>query len=444
MHIRDLYERMHRFRLICRVNHIHCFTSQRGTPCHKLVLIDETGDEIVCMLYEKPQEKLSKKQAFVKGKCYVFENGEVRSDEGGLSLTVQWSGVTELQRFLPSFAPGKMLRLGQVAQEASFFIGKAIDLDGDCPEPKRPKVISVCGIFKGFKEEPKLAKTLFRVVGLLCDPDHELAIQFSLLVDELAGFPEEGCAVSLHNVLSVEDDRTLRLESTKKSYILNETGNAHEYFADLLRCSASKSWKLHEYRNLSEVAFVPRTVAELKALLARMMEHDTAYSEIEYFLLTQLHHRQPHRAQVLQLLLGLPQGSPGKRRHVRLLPQLQAERQGRQARAVRPRNPGRFRLAGGLPLQRCNAGLREHPARGVHKAVQRRPRELRRALRLHADHNASEELPAGGRGGPQGRLRHAFQPQARAVGHKVDGDRGEDKVHALVMLYGPMPHIFVG
>jgi hypothetical protein len=116
MYIRDLYERMHRFRIICRVNHLVHFTSHRGTACLKLLLIDETGDEIVCMLFEKPQEKTAKKQVFVKGKCYIFENGEVKSDEDGLSLTVQWSGVTELQRFMPSFVPGKMCRLGQIAK----------------------------------------------------------------------------------------------------------------------------------------------------------------------------------------------------------------------------------------------------------------------------------------------------------------------------------------
>lgn len=61
-------------------------------------------------------ERTTKKPTFVKGRSYVFENGEVKSDEGGLSLTVQWSGVTEIQRFMPSFVPGKMHRLGQIAK----------------------------------------------------------------------------------------------------------------------------------------------------------------------------------------------------------------------------------------------------------------------------------------------------------------------------------------
>lgn len=123
MYIRDLYERMHRFRIICRVNHLSHFTSQRGISCIKLLLIDEAGDEIICMLYEKTQgislayvEKNKNQPNFVKGRSYVFENGEVKSDEGGLSLIVQWSGVTEIQRFMPSFVPGKMHRLGQIAK----------------------------------------------------------------------------------------------------------------------------------------------------------------------------------------------------------------------------------------------------------------------------------------------------------------------------------------
>lgn len=57
MFIRDLYERMHRFRIVCRVNHIENFRSQKGNYCVKMMLVDETGDEIFCILYDKAAGK---------------------------------------------------------------------------------------------------------------------------------------------------------------------------------------------------------------------------------------------------------------------------------------------------------------------------------------------------------------------------------------------------
>ena len=39
---------------------------------------------------------------------------------------------------------------------------------------------------------------------------------------------------------------------------------------------------MKDYRNLSEVRFVRRTIAEVKGLLCRMLEHDWCYSELEY------------------------------------------------------------------------------------------------------------------------------------------------------------------
>jgi hypothetical protein len=44
---------MGRFRILCRINYINRFTSKKGTPCTRLLLIDEKGNEIICMLFEK-------------------------------------------------------------------------------------------------------------------------------------------------------------------------------------------------------------------------------------------------------------------------------------------------------------------------------------------------------------------------------------------------------
>lgn len=44
LRISDLYERMPRFRILCRVNHLSYFISNKGTHCTKMQLIDESGD----------------------------------------------------------------------------------------------------------------------------------------------------------------------------------------------------------------------------------------------------------------------------------------------------------------------------------------------------------------------------------------------------------------
>ena len=88
----------------------------------------------------------------------------------------------------------------------------------------------VCGIFQGFKEEPKLSNQYFRVVGLLCDPDLEKAIHFTLFVEELTSFPKAGAVLCLHNMRLSEYERTFKLESGKRSYYSVENHNSHSYF----------------------------------------------------------------------------------------------------------------------------------------------------------------------------------------------------------------------
>lgn len=62
------------------------FTSQRGNYCTKLLLVDELGDEIICMLFEKMGlyfdilERDAGQLKFTKGRTYIFANGEVTRD----------------------------------------------------------------------------------------------------------------------------------------------------------------------------------------------------------------------------------------------------------------------------------------------------------------------------------------------------------------------------
>ena len=72
MMIEDLYERMHRFKILCRINHISHFKSQKGTQCTKIMLIDEKGDEVLCMLLEKQDQVFTNNSPLHKGRTYFF------------------------------------------------------------------------------------------------------------------------------------------------------------------------------------------------------------------------------------------------------------------------------------------------------------------------------------------------------------------------------------
>lgn len=161
----------------------------------------------------------------VKGRSYIFQNGEVSKDEEGggeLNISLPLTNITEQLKFLHSFVPTRMLRLIDIEKRegSHYYMEKAINLE-DKPTAKKNEMINVCGIFQGLKDEPKIAKNMFRVIGIICDPDHLLAIHFVLLVDELTSIPSNGSVISLHNMTVENDEQTLHLESNRKSYFLN-------------------------------------------------------------------------------------------------------------------------------------------------------------------------------------------------------------------------------
>lgn len=116
MMIEDLYERIPRFRILCRINHIVNFTSKKGNACTKIMLVDEKGNELACMPYEKNSEGSQKdKPPLLKGRAYIFESGSIEQDDQGyLSLSIPWSAIQETKLVLQSFHPGKMMRVGQL------------------------------------------------------------------------------------------------------------------------------------------------------------------------------------------------------------------------------------------------------------------------------------------------------------------------------------------
>jgi hypothetical protein len=129
------------------------FTSQRGTFCTKLHLIDEIGDEITCMIFQKTPPNDPDNKKLSKGKTYIFQDGEVSKDEdGALSITVPVTGIIDYNRFMASFVPAKMLRLGDMGRQCSsdYYMEKAINLEKEVRS--RKQTVNICGIFQGFKE----------------------------------------------------------------------------------------------------------------------------------------------------------------------------------------------------------------------------------------------------------------------------------------------------
>ena len=72
MMIEDLYERMLRFCILCRINHISHFKTKKGIPCTKMMIVDEKGDEVLCMLFDKSDPENSEKPPLLKGRVYYF------------------------------------------------------------------------------------------------------------------------------------------------------------------------------------------------------------------------------------------------------------------------------------------------------------------------------------------------------------------------------------
>lgn len=116
-----------------------------------------------------------------------------------MSLT----GVQLTKNILSSFHPSKMLRVSEIENlEGGPSLEKSIGAGNKSINNRRThsKETHVCGIFKGFRDEPKLCSNQFRMVGSLCDPDHETSVNFTLFLDELTSFPLPGAVLSLHNM----------------------------------------------------------------------------------------------------------------------------------------------------------------------------------------------------------------------------------------------------
>lgn len=72
MMIEDLYERMLRFCILCRINHISHFKTKKGIACTKMMIVDDKGDEVLCMLFDKSDPDSSEKPPLLKGRVYYF------------------------------------------------------------------------------------------------------------------------------------------------------------------------------------------------------------------------------------------------------------------------------------------------------------------------------------------------------------------------------------
>lgn len=79
VYIADLYERMLRWKILCRVIHCRTFISAKGKKCIIMILIDQKGDEIKSMYYYN-NSKANPGDIIVNGAVYSFSSGEIARD----------------------------------------------------------------------------------------------------------------------------------------------------------------------------------------------------------------------------------------------------------------------------------------------------------------------------------------------------------------------------
>jgi len=104
------------------------------------------------MSFQKAPPNHPAKIKLTKGKAYIFQEGEVTKEEDGtLGLSVPVTGVIDYNKFMPSFVPSKMLRLGDMGRQESsdYYMERAINLEK--PVLSRKQAVNICGIFQGFK-----------------------------------------------------------------------------------------------------------------------------------------------------------------------------------------------------------------------------------------------------------------------------------------------------
>ena len=85
----------------------------RGQSYLKMILIDEKGDEILCMLFDGES---SERQRLIRGRAYTFENGDINKDDYGcLSMTVKSYNIQEKTgKFIRSYHEGKLMRISDI------------------------------------------------------------------------------------------------------------------------------------------------------------------------------------------------------------------------------------------------------------------------------------------------------------------------------------------
>ena len=80
-----------------------------------MMIVDEKGDEILCMLFDKSDPDCSEKPPLLKGRVYYFENGDVEKDQNDfLFVSMPWTNIRQTKSMLPSFHPSKMMRVGEL------------------------------------------------------------------------------------------------------------------------------------------------------------------------------------------------------------------------------------------------------------------------------------------------------------------------------------------
>lgn len=98
-YISDLYERMPRWRILCRVISLRRFISTKGKKCAFMHLIDQKGAKIKAMHYYTTREEKSPVDSVEVGRIYYFSGGEIQvpTSDGKTCLEITLDSKCEIK-----------------------------------------------------------------------------------------------------------------------------------------------------------------------------------------------------------------------------------------------------------------------------------------------------------------------------------------------------------
>ena len=126
----------------------------------------------------------------------------------------------------------------------------------------------------------QISKSKFKYSATISDPLDNCEIDLLLFLNSNENPPKKGTIGILHNFHLYKQNNILRLNSTYRSYFLEETKCEDELTRRFKEMRSEREWDNFLYRNLSSVAFSYRSIHDLREIY-RITDDERTYSLIE-------------------------------------------------------------------------------------------------------------------------------------------------------------------